>query len=56
MPELIGVALGAFGDPNLPPPEQSVWTQYKHAWLQLPEDVRVFASNPPAHTSVNHGG
>lgn len=47
MPELIGVAVGAFGDPNWPQPEQSVWTQDKHAWLQLPEDLLVFAANPP---------
>jgi hypothetical protein len=49
IPELVGVAIGAFGDPSFPQPEQSVWTQYKHAWLRLPEDLRVFASNPPAH-------
>jgi hypothetical protein len=36
MPERIGVALGAFADPNFPAPEQSVWTHDKHAWLILP--------------------
>ncbi|NGY03806.1 GFA family protein [Solimonas terrae] len=47
MPDLVGVALGAFGDPDFPQPEQSVWTQHRHAWLRLPDDCRVFASNPP---------
>jgi hypothetical protein len=50
MPELIGVAVGAFGDPNWPQPEQSVWTQHKHEWLQLPDNLRVFAANPPARS------
>jgi len=48
MPELVGVAVGAFGDPDFPGPEQSVWTRHKHAWLQLPEGLRAFASSPPA--------
>jgi len=50
IPELVGVAVGAFGDPSFPQPEQSVWTRYKHAWLRLPEDLAVFASNPPPRT------
>jgi len=30
MPELVGVALGAFADPTFPQPTQSVWTKDKH--------------------------
>jgi hypothetical protein len=48
LPELVGVALGAFEDPGFPRPEQSVWTQHKHEWLDLPAGMRTFAANPPA--------
>jgi hypothetical protein len=47
MPKLIGVAVGAFGDPSFPPPEQSVFTTYKHAWFGLPDEMRAFATMPP---------
>ena len=39
MPDLIGLALGAFADPNFAAPQQSVWTHAKHAWLILPEGL-----------------
>lgn len=47
MPDLVGVAVGAFGDASFPQPGQSVWTKDKHAWISLPEDIATFASNPP---------
>ena len=47
MPDLLGVALGAFADASFPQPEQSVWTKDKHAWISLPEDMATFESNPP---------
>jgi hypothetical protein len=47
MPDLIGVAVGAFADASFPQPEQSVWTNDKHAWIRLPEDMATFESNPP---------
>ena len=47
MPHLIGVAIGAFGDPGFPQPEQSVWTKDKHAWLTLPDGMPAFEVNPP---------
>jgi hypothetical protein len=47
MPHLIGVAVGAFGDPGFPQPEQSVWTKDKHAWLSLPDGMPAFEVNPP---------
>jgi len=46
-PQRIGVAVGAFADPSFPPPEQSVFTSYKHTWLDLPGEVRAFAAMPP---------
>jgi len=39
LPHLIGVAVGAFADPSFPQPQQSVWTDKKHAWLGLPKDI-----------------
>lgn len=50
MPDLVGVAAGAFADPNFPRPEQAVWTQDQHAWLGLPEDMPRFVENPPRRT------
>jgi hypothetical protein len=46
LPELIGVALGAFADPAFPCPEQSVWTQDKHEWLDLPASIKAYELNP----------
>lgn len=46
MPNLIGVAVGAFADPAFPRPEQAVWDKDKHAWVELP-DVPSFYVNPP---------
>jgi hypothetical protein len=47
MPDLVGVAVGAFADPTFPPPQQSVWTKDKHAWLRLPDGMATFESSPP---------
>jgi hypothetical protein len=47
MPQLIGIAVGAFADPSFPEPDQSVWTNNKHAWLSLPAEMRTFAAMPP---------
>jgi hypothetical protein len=53
MPNIVGVALGAFADPKFPPPTQSVWTRDKHVWLVIPEDITQFEVNsasPPSNT------
>jgi hypothetical protein len=42
MPDLIGVALGAFADPNFSAPVQSVWTKDKHHWIKLPDTLTQF--------------
>ena len=55
MPHLIDVAVGAFAAPPFPQPEQSVWTNDKHAWLSLPGDSHTFAAMPPPH-SPSRGG
>jgi len=48
LPNLIGIAAGSFADPQLPQPDQSVWTKDKHEWLALPEGMPCFETNPPA--------
>lgn len=47
MPALIGVAAGAFADPDFPAPQQSVWTRDKHRWLDLPDTIAQHDGNPP---------
>ena len=47
MPHLIGVAVGAFGDPDFPRPDQAVWAKDRHRWLDLPEGMPAFEVNPP---------
>jgi hypothetical protein len=34
-PGLVGVAVGAFGDPSFPTPVRSVWEQSRHAWVDV---------------------
>jgi hypothetical protein len=47
MPDLVGVAIGGFADPDFPMPEQSVWTGDKHHWVDLPEAmVKRFEATP----------
>ena len=36
LPHLTGVAAGAFEDPGFPMPEQAVWAEHRHVWLDLP--------------------
>lgn len=46
LPGLVGVAAGAFADRDFPMPEQAVWAEEKHHWLQLPADLPSHARNP----------
>ena len=32
-PGMMAVAVGAFADPNFPPPGHSVWERRRHAWV-----------------------
>lgn len=48
MPHVVGVALGAFADPDFQPPIQSVWTKDKHRWLSLPGTMTCFDVAPTA--------
>jgi hypothetical protein len=47
LPDLVGVAAGAFAAAQLPRPDQSVWTRDKVAWLVLPDGMPCFETNPP---------
>jgi hypothetical protein len=41
-PAMIGVAVGAFADPDYPPPVRSVWEETMHRWVALPKAVQRF--------------
>jgi hypothetical protein len=36
------VAVGAFADPDFPPPSASIFEATKHAWTLLPEGMKHF--------------
>jgi hypothetical protein len=38
-PEIIAVAVGAFGDPAFPAPSRSNYEQYRHPWVGLPYEM-----------------
>jgi hypothetical protein len=42
LPDLTAVAVGAFADPNFPPPAYSVYEERKHKWLRLDGDIEHF--------------
>ncbi len=44
-PGLVVVAVGAFADPDFPPPTEAGYDHRRHAWLELPETVRT---SPPS--------
>ena len=41
-PAMLGVAVGAFGDPGFPAPARSVWENGKHGWVVIPEPAEHF--------------
>lgn len=42
----VSVAVGAFADPNFPPPRVSVYDCRRHSWVGLPAGVKAFAKDP----------
>lgn len=42
----ISIAVGAFADPDFPPPSVSVYDCRRHGWLTLPDGVTAFAKDP----------
>ena len=45
-PEYVSVAVGAFGDPAFPPPQDSVYEVRRHAWVALPAHIARFEKDP----------
>lgn len=42
-PDVIAIPVGAFADPQFPPPRFSVYEERKHAWVQMPAEAeRMF--------------
>lgn len=39
MPEMLGIPLGAFADPQFPAPSFSVYEERMHAWVQLRGEI-----------------
>jgi hypothetical protein len=44
--DAVSVAVGAFADPDFPPPQVSVYDCRRHPWVQLPPGTRVFDRDP----------
>ncbi len=42
----VSVAVGAFADPSFPPPQDSVYSHRKHAWVQLPPGIAAYDKDP----------
>lgn len=42
----VSVAVGAFADPNFPPPRVSVYDTRRHPWVQLPTGIKTFDKDP----------
>lgn len=45
-PEVVGIAVGAFADPDFPAPHAVAWAENKHHWVLLPEGVPVYPKQP----------
>ena len=41
-PDIVGVPVGCFADPDFPPPERAVWTGTRHRWIEFPETCELF--------------
>ena len=39
MPGLMGIPVGALGDPDTPKPTRVYWASRRHRWLTLPADI-----------------
>ncbi|MEG3122579.1 GFA family protein [Sphingomonas sp. GB1N7] len=42
----VSVAVGAFADPDFPPPEDSVYDCRRHKWIELPAGIRIHDKDP----------
>jgi len=39
IPGVVAIPVGAFADPDFPPPRVSVYEARKHPWVRLPDDI-----------------
>ena len=46
LPGMVTVAVGAFSDPDFPPPSRTVWTETKHEWLPFPATIPHHRKSP----------
>lgn len=46
-PGLIGIAVGGFADPAVPPPLRSVWERGAHPWVTIPTAHEHFPEGRP---------
>ncbi len=42
----VAVAVGAFADPEFPPPEVSVYERRRHGWVTLPAGITAYDGDP----------
>ena len=42
----VGVAVGAFADPEFPAPRYSIYDCRRHSWVQLPPGTTAFEKDP----------
>lgn len=42
LPNMIGIAVGCFADPDFPAPEMSVFGKRRHRWAQVPKGVPAY--------------
>ncbi|HVJ42761.1 MAG TPA: GFA family protein [Dongiaceae bacterium] len=42
----VSIAVGAFADPDFPPPQESVYDCRRHPWVQLPPGTRRHEKDP----------
>ena len=42
----VAVAVGAFADPDFPPPQDSVYDCRRHRWVQLPPGTAKYDKDP----------
>jgi hypothetical protein len=54
-PDQYGIAVGAFADPDFPPPTLSVWEQTKHSWINCRKACSAFRKRVFSHQSVGRG-
>jgi len=45
-PDIVGVSVGCFADPEFAPPARLFWASACHNWVALPAEVELIATQP----------